>query len=91
MLLNLKEFRLNDGDPPMIGTKPWFTSKAIWFGLVQTFLGIAIVAGFISPEQSADALMKIPDAILGAIMTVLSTGGIWARIVATKEISSVGP
>ena len=35
--------------------------------------------------------MKIPDAILGAIMTVLSTGGIWARIVATKEISSVGP
>ena len=93
MLVVVKTYKLSlvDGDLPMIGTKPWYASKTIWFGIVQTLLGIAIVAGFITPMQSADALMKIPDAILGAIVTILGSGGIWGRTVATKEISSAGP
>jgi len=67
----------------MTGSKPWYTSKTIWSGLVTL---LVLVGGFfgynISPEEQKEIVVQFM-AIAGAVGSLAT---IVSRKVATKRI-----
>lgn len=62
----------------MDGTKPWYTSKNLWTGVITSLLGLYASLG------GQFHLPVIPD----WIYTLLGTIGVYTRVVATDKLTS---
>lgn len=69
----------------MIGTKPWYTSKTIWAGIISVMAALSGFAGFPLDATTKNVLVE------NALQLVTAIAGIFAilgRISASTRISS---
>jgi len=75
----------------MTNTKPWYTSKAVWGGIVAAAAGVASLAGHeLSPETQAflaDQAVAIATSVATIVGGVLA---IYGRIKAETKIGKKG-
>jgi hypothetical protein len=71
----------------MNGQIPWWQSRTIWFGLLQTLLAVAVGFGLFTSEQS-NQLLGYADQIIAAVMAALAVLQVQGRWTATKEIKT---
>ena len=69
----------------MEGTKPWWLSKTIWINLIQAGLGVAVAAGYVTPEGASEAV-GYAEQLLGIGVAVLGGLGVASRFSATKQV-----
>jgi hypothetical protein len=69
-------------ESPMTDLKPWYASRAVWTGLAQIVVGLAVLLGFVDEATSWDAMKQVPE-----VLTVILGGlGIYYRVIATKKV-----
>ena len=55
-------------------TKPGYKTTEFWLSLVGALTGIAVLLGYLTPEES-DTLNSNITSVIGGVLTVISTVG----------------
>lgn len=66
-------------------TKPWWQSRTIWVGLIQSLWGVFAAAGFMPVWLDAPTLVDIGIGILGAA-TITARALAKKQVTTTKEV-----
>lgn len=67
----------------MDGTKPWYTSKAVWGGVVAALAGVASLTGVSLGVEDQDALVEVILALVSAVGGAIA---VYGRVTAAKTV-----
>lgn len=66
--------------------KHFLASKTVWASLLQLLLAVALVAGWVTPEQSSRLLELGPEVLASAASGVLAIVALYGRVTAKTFI-----
>lgn len=71
----------------MDGTKPWYTSQAVWASMMTVVTGLMVTFGMMTQDVAMAVVGEAPGYMVGLATSALGLWSLWGRWNATKKVA----
>lgn len=70
----------------MDGTKPWYTSQAVWASMMTMLTGLLVTFGMMTQDMAVAVVGEVPGYMVGLALSLTGLWSLWGRFKATMKI-----